>query len=73
MGQSSEVTKSPENAEKEDNKSADDTLSCARIFNEIGGFGPFQILVGISTGLALIMGSFTTFNFIFASIIPEHR
>lgn len=50
-----------------------DELSSDRIFLEIGGFGLFQILVGLASGAALISASLTIYNFIFAADIPEYR
>lgn len=70
MGQSKEENKS---TDKETENRVNKETIIDRIFNEIGGFGLFQIFVGLSTGIALLFGSFTTFNFIFASVIPEHR
>lgn len=48
-------------------------LARDRILEEIGQFGLYQILVGITTGIALCITGFATFNFIFATTIPEHR
>lgn len=48
-------------------------LTSDGILSEIGGFGIYQILVGIATGVALMLSSFDTFNFVFTSVIPEHR
>lgn len=55
--------------------SDDDTnyLTSDRILDEIGGLGPYQILVALSTAVALLLASFSMFNFIFAANIPEHR
>lgn len=48
-------------------------LSCDRILNEIGGFGPYQILIGIASGVAILLASIDIYSFVFASVIPEHR
>lgn len=48
-------------------------LSCNRIFEEIGEFGLYQILVGIATGVALYITGLATYNFVFTSVVPEHR
>lgn len=59
--------------EKRISENAETELSSSRIVEEIGGFGLYQILVGLSTGIALALTSFTTLNFIFAASIPDHR
>lgn len=59
--------------EKRHSEISKTVLSSSRIIDEIGGFGLYQILVGISTGIALTLTSFTTLNFIFATSIPDHR
>lgn len=43
------------------------------IYNEIGEFGLYQILVVLSTGFVYLFGSFVTLNFIFGIEVPEHR
>lgn len=48
-------------------------LSCNRIFTEIGEFGLYQILVGIATGIALFITGLATYNFVFTSVVPDHR
>lgn len=48
-------------------------LSCNRILREIGEFGLYQILVGLTTGAALCFSGFSAFSFIFASNVPPHR
>lgn len=48
-------------------------LSCDRMFQEIGEFGLYQILVALTTGAALCITGFTAFNFIYASNVPPHR
>lgn len=67
---SSNSIESEETVETDSDKTE---LTCDRILEEIGGFGPYQILVGIATGIALLLSSFSLMNFIFASGIPEHR
>lgn len=43
------------------------------IYNEIGEFGLYQILVVLSTGFVFFFGSFVTLNFIFGIGVPDHR
>lgn len=43
------------------------------IYNEIGEFGLYQILVVLSTGFVFFFGSFVTLNFIFGVDVPDHR
>lgn len=40
---------------------------------EIGEFGTYQILSGITIGLVSAFGSYITLNFMFSAFIPEHR
>lgn len=40
---------------------------------EIGEWGLYQILAGISIGLVSAFSSYVTMNFMFAASIPEHR
>lgn len=54
-------------------ESKENDLTCERILNEVGGFGLYQIIIGIATGLALVVSSYDMFNFVFASAIPKHR
>lgn len=61
------------NAEKSKFESSKDILSSEQIFEEIGGFGFYQILVGIASGVGLLLWSLGFFNFIFSTNIPEHR
>lgn len=49
------------------------TLSFEQIFREIGECGRYQITIGVTTGLVLAFGSFTIMNFVFSSIVPDHR
>lgn len=53
--------------------STEKTLDFDEILNEIGEFGRFQILVGISIGLVSAFSSFFVLNFVFSAAIPEHR
>lgn len=41
--------------------------------NEIGEFGPYQILVAVTTGIFAAYGSFVIFNFVYGAAIPDHR
>lgn len=43
------------------------------ILHEIGEFGLYQVLVGLTVGFVLAYGSMVTMNFIFAIDIVEHR
>lgn len=40
---------------------------------DIGEYGPFQLLVGVSTGLCAAFGTIIIMNFVFGATIPEHR
>lgn len=51
----------------------DNSVSCDQVFQEIGAFGLYQILVGAASGLALIISALATFNFVFAAAVPDHR
>lgn len=70
IAESREATPDCEQVKSESSKSE---LSLDRILSEIGGFGLYQILISIATGLALMLSSFGLFNFLFAAAIPEHR
>lgn len=59
--------------EKEKVDKGTNILTCDQILDEIGGLGPYQILVATATGIALLLSSFSILNFIFASNIPDHR
>lgn len=59
--------------EKRNSENSKTVLSSSRIIEEIGGFGLYQIFVGLSTGAALTLTSFTAMNFLFAASIPDHR
>lgn len=54
-------------------ENGDNSLSCNEIFLEIGGVGPYQLVIGIVIGIAMMQTSIDMFSFIFASTIPEHR
>lgn len=54
-------------------RQCDNSVSCDQVFKEIGAFGLYQILVGLASGLALIISALATFNFVFAAAIPDHR
>lgn len=55
------------------NETKHKSVSFDEIYNEIGEFGLYQILVGLSSGLAFAFGSFSILNFIFGASIPDHR
>lgn len=48
-------------------------LTSDRILSEIGGFGLYQMLIGIASGVAILLSSIDIYSFVFASVIPEHR
>lgn len=48
-------------------------LTSDRILSEIGGFGLYQMLIGIASGVAILLSSIDIYTFVFASVIPEHR
>lgn len=58
---------------KEKDKNDENQLSCDSILREIGGFGPYQIIVGLAMGVSMFLTIFDAFDFVFASAIPEHR
>lgn len=54
-------------------QNVENSLSFDRILTEIGEFGPYQFIVAISTGFALLITTFSLFNFVFSSAVPDHR
>lgn len=71
--ESRKVTTSCSNSEETTTKNSQNDLTLDRILSEIGEFGLYQKLIGIVTGIALVISSYDMFNFVFASAIPEHR
>lgn len=69
----SDTDKSEKGQVQTNNGQCDNLVSCEQVFKEIGAFGLYQILVGIASGLALIISALATFNFVFAAAIPDHR
>lgn len=67
-----EVTKSSDE-ESTNKQSSEQTFSFDDIFHEIGAFGRYQIILGVLTGLVLLLHSSALFNFVFTSEIPDHR
>lgn len=63
----------PSAVSKVNYKSDEKCLSSTGILEEIGEFGLYQIIIGISIGAAMILTSCAMFDFVFASAIPEHR
>lgn len=55
------------------NENKTKSVSFDEIYREIGEFGLYQILVGLSSGLAFAFGSFSILNFIFGAAIPNYR
>lgn len=55
------------------NQNDESSLSFDRILTEIGEFGPYQFIVAVSTGFALLITTFSLFNFVFSSAVPDHR
>lgn len=71
--ESREVTTSRSDSDETKTRNSKNELTLDRILSEIGGFGLYQIIIGIVTGVALVISSYDMFNFVFASAIPEHR
>lgn len=58
----------------EDDLDHENTVDFDKILEfEIGEFGTYQILSGITIGLVSAFGSYITLNFMFSAFIPEHR
>lgn len=72
-GKGPKVIIDPIGAAENTTKNSESPLSCNRIFTEIGEFGLYQILIGIATGAALFITGLATYNFVFTSVIPDHR
>lgn len=68
---SAELLTSPE---AENTKVDEKPLDFDKILRfDIGEYGPFQLLVGVSTGLCAAFGTIIIMNFVFGATIPEHR
>lgn len=61
------------NFAKDKHKNDENHLTCDSILGEIGGFGPYQILIGFTMGVTMLLAIFNAYEFVFASAIPEHR
>lgn len=71
MERADDIVQSP----NESNTSEKDDASPPyhEILHDIGEFGPYQVLVGLTVGFVFAYGSMVTMNFIFAVDIVEHR
>lgn len=72
MKQSKEDIEVPlDNGKNDDNH--EKPLDYDTLLGEIGEIGPYQILVGVCSGLFAAYGSFIIMNFVFISTFPDHR
>lgn len=56
-----------------ENAKSEHPLSPDRLLEEVGDFGMYQLLVGATTGAALVITALAAFNFVFVAVVPEHR
>lgn len=66
-------SRSTSNHANDKDKNDENQLSCESILREIGGFGPYQIIIGFTMGVTMLLAVLDAFDFVFASAIPEHR
>lgn len=59
--------------EKRNGEEAKTPLAYDDILREIGEFGAYQLLVGLTVGFVFAYGSFVTMNFVFSADTTEHR
>lgn len=67
------VSKPPESEALIEDMASKDSLSSDRLLKEVGEFGLYQLLVGATTGAALVITALAAFNFVFVAVVPEHR
>lgn len=59
--------------EKRNGVEAKAPLAYDDILREIGEFGAYQLLVGLTVGFVFAYGSFVSMNFVFSADTTEHR
>lgn len=59
--------------EKRNGEEAKTPIAYDDILREIGEFGAYQMLVGLTVGFVFAYGSFVTMNFVFSADTTEHR
>lgn len=74
MKPSAELLQTSKNDANEHIEINDKPLDFDKILRfEIGEYGLYQLLVGISTGLCAAFGTIIIMNFVFGVAIPDHR